>query len=242
VLRTLYAWTIGVVYTVLWSALGIVTWPLSPRGDLYLSYARIWSAWILGSLRIPLVVEGRDRLDPGATYLFLSNHRSTFDVFTLFLVVEHPFRMIAKRALFYVPVLGWSLWMCGFIPIDRADRESAIRSLKKAAGRLRQGQSILVFPEGTRARDAGIQPFKKGGFHLALEAGVPIVPIVLLGTERIMPPGSRRVGQGTITARIGRPIPTAGRTVEHREELMRETHAVMEALAARSVAREPAPA
>lgn len=241
-LRTLYAWTIGVVFTLFWSALGIITWPLSPRGDLYLSYARIWSGWVLWSLRIPLTVEGREQLDPRATYLFLSNHRSTFDIFTLFLAIEHPFRMIAKRILFFVPVFGWSLWMCGFIPIDRADRESAIRSLRKAARRLREGQSILVFPEGTRARSAAIQPFKKGGFHLALEAGVPIVPVVLLGTERIMGPGSLRVGRGAITARIGAPIPTAGRSIEGREELMRKTHAVMEALAARSVAQEPAPA
>ncbi len=240
-LRTAYAWTIGVAYTLFWSTLGIVTWPLSPRGDLYLLYARIWSRWILASLRIPIDVEGRERLDAGATYLFLSNHRSTFDIFALFLAVEHPFRMIAKRALFFLPVLGWSLWMCGFVPINRSDRASAIRSLRKAAERMRKGTSILVFPEGTRG-SGPIQPFKKGGFHLALDAGVPVVPVVLLGTERIMPPGSRRVGRGAITARIGAPIPTAGRGVGDLADLMRQVRSAMEALADRSVAHDAAPA
>ena len=242
-LRTLYAWTVGLAFTLFWSALGIVTWPLSPRGELYLKFARIWSGWILACLGIPLTVEGREHLDPGATYLFLSNHRSTFDIFALFLTVDHPFRMIAKRALFYLPIFGWSLWMCGFIPIDRSDRQSAIRSLRKAAQRMRGGLSILVFPEGTRARDdAAIQPLKKGGFHLALDAGVPVVPVVLQGTDRIMPPGSLRVGHGAITARIGRPIPTAGRSMEDRDALMGEVRAAMEALASSSVARAPAPA
>ena len=77
-----------------------------------------------------------DRLDPDATYLFMSNHASTFDIFALFVATEHPLRMVAKRVLFFIPIFGWSLWMCGFIPIDRSNRESAIRSLDRAARRI----------------------------------------------------------------------------------------------------------
>lgn len=228
--RTAWAWLIGVVYTLFWSGLGILTWPLSPRGGLYLRYARIWSRWILWTLRIPIRVEGRDRLDPDGTYLFMSNHRSVFDIFALFVATEHPLRMVAKRVLFFIPVFGWSLWMCGFVPINRSNRESAFRSLDRAARRIRAGLSVLVFPEGTRAEDAALLPFKKGGFVLALKAGVPVVPVVVLGTERIMPSGSLAVGRGAITVRIGTPIPTEGRDLADRHRLMEEVRDAMLAL------------
>lgn len=232
--RTLYAWTVGVVATLFWSTLGILTWPFRPRGELYLAFARVWSRWILASLSIPLTVEGRDRVGP-APVVFMSNHRSVFDIFALFLAIEHPLRMVAKRVLFFIPIFGWSLWMCGFIPIDRSNRENAIASLAEAARRIRRGISVLVFPEGTRGRDV-LQPFKKGGFVMALQAGVPVVPVMVLGTERIMPKGSLRVGRGAITVRFGNPIPTAGRGIDARDSLMAEVRASMERLGARPVA------
>lgn len=236
VLRTAYAWTIGVAYTLFWSTLGIVTWPLSPRGELYLRYARVWSRWILASLSIPLAVEGRDRIEREGTYLFMSNHRSVFDIFALFVATEHPLRMVAKRILFFIPIFGWSLWMCGFIPINRSNRESAIRSLDRAARRIRAGISILVFPEGTRGEGSGLLPFKKGGFMLALKAEAPIVPVVVSGTETIMPKGSMTVGRGSIRVRFGEPIETAGRGPGERDRLMAEVREAMEALAGDAVA------
>ena len=225
--RTAYAWLVGVAYTVFWASLGILTWPLSPRGDLYLLYARIWSGWILGFLGIPLAVTGRERLEPGQTYVLMSNHQSVFDIFALFRSCDRPFRMVAKRILFWIPILGWSMWMCGFIPIDRSNRDSAIRSLDRAARKIRSGVSVLVFPEGTRSRDGTLQPFKKGGFMMALEAGVPVVPVVVLGTDAIMEKGSLRVGRADVTVRIGTPIETAGRGARGRDRLMDEVRRAM---------------
>jgi 1-acyl-sn-glycerol-3-phosphate acyltransferase len=225
--RTAYAWLVGVAYTVFWASLGIVTWPLSPSGDLYLEYARIWSGWILGSLGIPLAVVGRERMDPEQTYVLMSNHQSVFDIFALFRGVDHPLRMVAKRGLFWIPVLGWSMWMCGFIPIDRSKRDSAIRSLDRAARRIRSGVSVLVFPEGTRSRDGTLHPFKKGGFMLALKAGVPVVPVVVLGTGAIMEKGSLRVGRADVEVRIGPPIAVEGRGPESRDRLMAEVRRAM---------------
>jgi 1-acyl-sn-glycerol-3-phosphate acyltransferase len=138
--------------------------------------------------------------------------------------------MVAKRVLFWIPILGWSMWMCGFIPIDRSNRESAIRSLEEAARKVREGTSVLVFPEGTRGPGGGLLPFKKGGFVLALQAGVPVVPIAILGSERIMPKGSLRVGRGRIRVRLGRPIPTAGRKSGARDALMGEVRHAIETL------------
>ena len=226
-LRTAYAWVVGVAYTVFWASLGILTWPLSPGGDLYLLYARIWSGWILRSLGIPLVVDGRERLEPGQTYVLMSNHQSVFDIFALFRAFDRPFRMVAKRILFWIPILGWSMGMCGFIPIDRSNRESAIRSLHRAARKIRSGVSVLVFPEGTRSRDGMLHPFKKGGFMLALEAGVPVVPVVVLGTDAIMEKGSLKVGRANVTVRIGAPIETSGRGVGGRDRLMDEVRRAM---------------
>jgi 1-acyl-sn-glycerol-3-phosphate acyltransferase len=225
--RTAYAWLVGVAFTVFWASLGILTWPLSPRGDLYLLYARIWSGWILESLDIPLEVTGRERLEPGRTYVLMSNHQSVFDIFALFRAFDRPFRMVAKRTLFWIPILGWSMWMCGFIPIDRSDRESAIRSLDRAARKIRSGISVLLFPEGTRSRDGTVHPFKKGGFMLALKAGVPVVPVVVLGTDRIMEKGSLEVGRAEVTVRIGEPIATAGRNPKERDRLMEEVRRAM---------------
>lgn len=226
-LRTAFAWTIGVVYTVFWASLGIVTWPLSPRGDLYLRYARIWSGWILASLSIPWAVEGRDRLDRDRPYLFMSNHESTFDIFALFVATEHPLRMVAKKALFFIPILGWSMGMCGFIPIDRSNRERAIASLERAAAKIREGISVLVFPEGTRNEGDGLLPFKKGGFVMALRAGVPVVPVVVSGTRSIKRKGDFRVYPGSIRIRFGEPIETAGRGIEARDRLMGEVREAM---------------
>lgn len=233
VVRSVYAWAIGVVYTLFWSTVGIVTWPISPRGDLYLVYARIWSRWIFASLGIPWTVEGRERLDPDGTYLFMSSHRSVFDIFAVFLATDHGLRLVAKRVLFFIPIFGWALWMCGFIPINRKDRESAIRSLDRAARRIRSGVSVLLFPEGTRSPDGRLLPFKKGGFMLALQAGVPVVPVVVDGTERIMPKGTLRVGRAPVQVRIGEPIDTEGRGPEERDALMREVRREMVRLGAR---------
>lgn len=234
--RTVFAWIIGVTYTLFWSTLGIITWPLSPGGDLYLRYARIWSRWILASLRIPWTVFRNDALDREQAYVFMSNHRSTFDIFALFLAIDHRFRMVAKRVLFFIPIFGWALWMCGFIPINRSNRQSAIDSLNRAAQRIRSGVSVLVFPEGTRGTGGVLQPFKKGGFVMALKSEVPVVPVVITGTETIMSNDSIRVGHGSIEMRIGDPIVTAGRGVEARDSLMDEVRRAMEDLLRGSLA------
>ncbi|MGH7571270.1 MAG: lysophospholipid acyltransferase family protein [Gemmatimonadota bacterium] len=229
-LRTAYAWTLGVALTLFWSTLGILTWPFSRRGELYLRFARIWSGMILGGLSIRLTIESEDELEPDRPYLFMSNHRSLFDIFALFLSTRHSLRMVAKRELFFIPIFGWAMWMCGFIPIDRSDRESAIKSLNEAARRVRDGISVLVFPEGTRGSGSGLLSFKKGGFVLALQAGVPVVPVAIQGSERIMPKGSLRVGRGHILVRLGRPISTAGRGTGARDALMTEVRAAIERL------------
>src|SRR5688500_20376498 len=112
--RTAYAWLVGVVYTVFWASLGILTWPLSPRGDLYLLHVRIWSGWILKSLGIPLDVTGRERLEPDQTYVLMSNHQSVFDIFALFRACDRPFRHVAQSTLISIPMLGSAMRILRF--------------------------------------------------------------------------------------------------------------------------------
>jgi 1-acyl-sn-glycerol-3-phosphate acyltransferase len=184
-----------------------------------------------------LSVESKSRLEPDKPYIFMSNHRSIFDIFALFLATEHSLRMVAKRVLFFIPIFGWALWMCRFIPIDRSNREKAIESLENAARKIREGISVLVFPEGTRGPGEPLLPFKKGSFMMALKAGVPVVPVVVLGTEDVMEARSLRVGYGAITVRLGTPIATADRGTDARDDLMREVRVAMEAMMAEPVAQ-----
>jgi 1-acyl-sn-glycerol-3-phosphate acyltransferase len=113
---------------------------------------------------------------------------------------------VAKRELAGVPFLGWVIWLADFIFIDRRDRAAALASLEKAAGRIRAGQGIMAFPEGTRSRDGRLQPFKKGAFALAFEAGVPVVPLAIHGGPEILPKGGWRVRGGLYRITMGRPL------------------------------------
>jgi 1-acyl-sn-glycerol-3-phosphate acyltransferase len=150
----------------------------------------------------------------------------------MFLVVPRRIRMIAKKQLARIPLFGWGMWAGRFIFIDRQNGVAARRSIDEAGRRIHDGESVLIFPEGTRTRDGTLGPFKKGGFHLAVKAGVPIVPVALRGTRELMPRGSFLLRSGTITAVVGEPIPTQGLSEDERANLNERAHSVVEAMLA----------
>jgi 1-acyl-sn-glycerol-3-phosphate acyltransferase len=150
----------------------------------------------------------------------------------MFLVVPRRMRMIAKKQLARIPLFGWAMWAGRFIFIDRKNGIAARRSIDEAGLRIRNGESVLIFPEGTRTRDGTLGPFKKGGFHLAAKAGVPIVPVALRGTRELMPRGSFLLRSGTIRAIVGEPIPTQGLSDEERASLNDRVRSVVEAMLA----------
>ncbi len=189
-------------------------------GGTVLTLARVWSAVITRLAGISIHVEHKAPIDPGKSYVFMANHLSTVDIWALFLALPVPVRMIAKKQLAAIPVLGWALWAGRFIIIDRQNAVAARRSIDLAAERIRGGASVLLFPEGTRSRDGALGAFKKGGFHLAIAAGVPIVPVALRGTRACMPRGSLVVRPGRVTAVIGEPIATAGLAANDRDGLL----------------------
>jgi 1-acyl-sn-glycerol-3-phosphate acyltransferase len=186
--------------------------------------ARLWGRLILFFSHVPVKVQGIDRLSSGRSCIYMVNHQSNFDIPALLAFLPVQFRWLAKEELFRIPVFGRSMRGCGYISIDRSDRRSAFKSLKLAAETIRGGVSVLIFPEGTRSVDGKIQAFKKGGFVLAVESGVPIVPLCIQGTHAIMPKGHLSVRPGPVTIKILTPIDTTVYTYKTKELLMDEVH------------------
>ncbi|HVV81991.1 MAG TPA: lysophospholipid acyltransferase family protein [Kofleriaceae bacterium] len=166
-------------------------------------------------LDVDLKVTGGGAVSPRATYVYMSNHQSHLDIPILYASLPSPtIRMLAKTELFRIPVWGSALRAAEFIEVDRADPVRARDSVRRAADLLRDGVSVYLAPEGTRSRDGRIGPLKKGGFHLALDTGTPIVPVAIRGTIDILPRGTRTMHPGrTVHVHIGDPIAVAGRTV-----------------------------
>jgi 1-acyl-sn-glycerol-3-phosphate acyltransferase len=191
-----------------------------------------WAANIVDHLGVRLEVRGRENLAPGETYLVMSNHQSFYDIPVLFVVIGSNIRMVAKKELFRVPIFGKALAEGGFISIDRQDRAQAFRSLQQASGLLSSGTHVWIAPEGTRSKDGRLLPFKKGAFYLALEAGLPILPVTLDGTRLALPAGTVRSIPGatvrvTIHPKID-PRPYASQGKEGRDALITEVRRTLE--------------
>jgi 1-acyl-sn-glycerol-3-phosphate acyltransferase len=178
--------------------------------------ARWFGRRVVELLGIELAVEGQDRVPPGRAYIYMSNHQSHLDIPMLYASLPSPtIRMLAKTELFQIPVWGRGLRAAEFVEVDRGNHARAVRSIEHAAALVRDGVSIYLAPEGTRSKDGSIGRLKKGGFHLALGTGAPIVPVAISGTGRILPPGARSMQPGLpVRVVIGAPIPVAGRTLE----------------------------
>ena len=174
--------------------------------------ARVWSRLILWTSGIRVRIEGLANIPDGMTVIFCSNHPSAMDIPILFAALPVRFRFVAKRSLFHVPFLGWHLRRSGHIPIDRAHHRKALRSLDQAAERVRAGSPVLLFPEGSRCREAGMLPFKAGSFYLAIRAGVPVVPVTLNGSRYALKPDSLHVRPGNVEVIVHSPIVTSGLT------------------------------
>lgn len=142
-----------------------------------------WSKKIVAHAGMNVEVVGRENLLPGETYLVMSNHQSHYDIPVMFYVMGPNLRMITKTELFRVPIWGGAMRESGFIAIDRSNRHRALESLEIAKRKLAEGVHIWIAPEGTRSRTGELLPFKKGGFALSLEAGLPILPVAIKGTR-----------------------------------------------------------
>ncbi len=173
-------------------------------------YTCLWSFIILKINPMWRIrVGGRNNIDPGETYVMVSNHQSGADIIVLFLLWTH-FKWVAKRSLFRYPFIGWNMHLNGYIALDRSSTGSMKKMMVDAARILREGNSIMIFPEGTRSKDGKIQPFKTGAFYLALENKRPILPVAISGTSQAIRKGGFLINKNfNIRATVLEPIPYA---------------------------------
>ena len=158
-------------------------------------------------------------LEPGQSYIFAANHQSQFDIFVLQGYLGCDFRWLAKLELFKIPVFGKAMQLAGYIPVDRAHGRKALQSLDEAARRIADGTSVIIFPEGTRSPDGKLGQFKAGAMVLAIKAGVPVVPVAIVGTHQVLAKGRLLVRPGRVEIRVGAPIATTEYTVKQKQEL-----------------------
>ncbi len=201
---------------------------LGRRG--WYSHQVVRHLWVRGMLwfcGIKVVASGVENSTAALPCVFASNHQSLFDIPAVFHATAVNLRFVAKKSLFYIPFFGPYLALAGYISVDRKNRERAIRSLDGAAEKIRRGIPIISFPEGTRSPDGAVQRFKKGAFMLALKAGVPVVPVSISGSNRVLPKKTWLVRPGTIRIHFAPPVDTASFGMERRDELMEEVRNII---------------
>lgn len=191
--------------TFLFAASAIVWTLLDSSGRAYAFHARLWARLSLAMAGVKVDVRGSGHV-PDGPVIFMSNHQSNFDILALLATMPRQFYWIAKKELFDIPVFGHSMRRGGYIPLDRSDGRKALKSMDNAAAIIRAGKSVVMFPEGTRSKDFHLLPFKRGGFLLALKAGVPVVPVTINGSGRINPAGRTRLYRGNISITLHPPI------------------------------------
>lgn len=177
-------------------------------------------------------IAGAEHLPHDRAAVYCANHQSNVDPPVLFEVLHPRMHILYKAELAQMPILGRAFPLGGFIPIDRRNKESAMRSIEAGAASLRAGNSFLIFPEGTRSRTEDLLPFKKGGFIMAIKAGAPIVPVAVQGGRAAMRKGSALIYPVTVSVRVGPPIETAGVSLDDRDELIARVREAIVALLA----------
>jgi len=202
---------------------------VDPTGRGYHAHARLWGRIGLFLAGVRLEVTGLEKVPAEGPVIYMSNHQGNFDILSLFIAIPRQFSWIAKEELFAIPVFGHSMRRAGYVPLDRSDGRRAFKSIEAAAVMIKNGKSVVIFPEGTRTTDGNLLPFKRGGFLLAAKAGVPIVPMTINGSGKINPCKRLEIYPGTITIRFSEPIITGGKSGALRDHLLEEVKAAIDA-------------
>jgi len=230
-LYKLYAWLVfapilAVSTFVFGSAACLLVFFLKPRTVSWLC-GRQWARFNSWATPMRVVVEGRQNVDPKASYVVTSNHQSLFDIFVLYGWLDIDIKWVMKQELRKVPFIGIACARLGHIYVDRSNREAALASIEAAKARIEGGTSVLFFPEGTRSRDGHLRVFKKGAFRMALDLNLPILPVTITGTREILPSDTLDLYPGRAKMIIHPPIPITDYSVRDLDALMEETRRVI---------------
>ena len=218
-------WT--VLATVVLGSICIFTGYFSKTGNVPHLVARFWANTILFVSGIKVRIEGLEHLLLDRPVIYMVNHQSNFDIPVLLGRLPVQFRWLAKAELFRIPILGRGMSGSGYISIDRSNRKSAMQSLTRAAETIRNGTSVLIFPEGTRSVDGNLLPFKKGGFVLTVDAGVTVIPMIICGTWPIMPKNRLRIRPRPVTLTILPAVDTSAFNRKTKDDLMNLIYKMM---------------
>jgi len=219
-LRTVWVAVAAVLVTIPCAMATIAVAMVRSTSPLIDRIVRLWGKLIVAAAGIELVTENVERLDPAKRYILVANHYSYLDIPCIVAAIPQPIRFMAKVSLFKVPIFGWAIGRAGFIPIDRKNRRTAVKSFDLAADRIRKGNTIVIFPEEGRSRERTMRPFQRGAFLLAIRAEKTIVPVAVDSTYDVFPVGAKRVKPGRVTIRVGTPIETANLTLKAKETLL----------------------
>jgi 1-acyl-sn-glycerol-3-phosphate acyltransferase len=224
-LRTIWVTVAAVLVTIPIASAVIVCAFFSSSAGVIDWLIRLWARSLVRAGGIDLHIENGEVLDPNQRYILVANHYSYFDIPCILAAVPQPIRFMAKVSLFKIPLFGWSLGRAGFIPIDRKNRRTAVKSFDQAGDRIRRGNTIVIFPEEGRTHERTLRPFQRGAFLLAIRSGLEIVPMAVDGTFDVFPVGARAIKPGRVTIRVGTPIATENISVREKEKLAGEARA-----------------
>lgn len=205
--------------TIVLGTISLITSFFDSSGNTQHAVARVWGKVLLAAGFVRVSAEGLEKLDPHTPYVFVANHSSYMDIPAILARLPHQFRFFAKKSLFKIPFLGSHLRRAGHLEVDRSSARASLKCMSEGARIVRErGVSVLLFPEGGRSPHL-LREFKEGAAYIAIKAGVPAVPIALVGMRRILPMGSIHIRAGRALLRVGDPISTTGLTLSDRAAL-----------------------
>ena len=226
-IRSLGVLTIGVMVTAVYSLYAVLSSYFSPQEEKIHQIARNWARTLLRIAGVRVHVIGQENILLDRPQIFMSNHQSDFDIFAVLGHIPGEFRWIAKAELFRIPLFGHAMKAAGYIPIDRKNHAKAMQSIAEAVKKIKENRSVMSFPEGTRSVDGTIGPFKPGMFLLAMQAGVPIAPVTIIGANRIWPKRSLNITPGNIVIVVDKPIDVSNYPLEKRNELIEKVRHII---------------
>jgi 1-acyl-sn-glycerol-3-phosphate acyltransferase len=196
------------IYTVVLGTISLCSTLVDRSGNFAHRCARAWARRILATTGVRVQVSGLQHLEPGRSYVFAANHQSIYDIPIVFTSIPAQLRIVAKESLGRIPFMGWHLHRAGHLLVDRRNPGPDI--VTKMARLVREGNSLIVFPEGTRSVDGAVGRFKKGSFAVAVDAGLPVVPVTITGSSHVMKKGQLMVCPGEVQLVVHPPISTEG--------------------------------